>query len=107
MTNNQPPSLPLRALVFMYPLKSSPNPKQYPIADVFCNWQNQLLLEHEANDSCYRQSKAVTHPYTPEIKTKSHSYSISVFLKEPKILEFSKISLQDFWALILPSDKDV
>jgi hypothetical protein len=57
--------------------------------------------------SCCRPPKAAPHSYTPEVKTKAYSYNISMFLKETKIQEFSKLSIQDFWALIFPRDKDV
>ena len=40
--------------------------------------------------SCCGQSEAAPHP-TPEIKTTVYSYTISVFLEEPKI---PKLSLQ-------------
>ena len=43
--------------------------------------------------SCGRQSDAAPHP-TPGTKMKTCSYNIAVFLKETKIPESSRMSLQ-------------
>ena len=39
-TNNQEPTLSLRALAFIHPLKSSQNSKCHTITETICSWQN-------------------------------------------------------------------
>jgi hypothetical protein len=40
LNHQQPPATPLRALAFIYPLKSSQNSKHHTIEDTTCSWQN-------------------------------------------------------------------
>ena len=47
MTNNY--TVLLRALAFMYPLKSFQNSKCHRNEEIICCLENHTLLEHEAN----------------------------------------------------------
>lgn len=86
LNNHQPPTpLPTGILLFIYPLRSSQNPKCHTITETICSWQN-----HARGKSviCYGgQSGAAPYLSILGIKTKTYSY-ISVF-KEVKIPKLS------------------
>ena len=92
--NQQSPTTPLSGCSIYIPAEKFP---EFPTSHSCRNYlqlAKPCLCEsmRQIRVICYRQSEAAPIP-TPGVKTKTHSYNISVFFKETKIPEFSKMSL--------------
>ena len=81
--DNQPQTLPFRALAFIHPLKSSQSSKCHTIAKTMCSWQNTPLLEHEANQSATADSWK--QPLIPYLGLKQRHLLIIFLCLETKI----------------------
>ena len=94
---NQQLTPPLGDLAFIYTLKSLQNSKHHTITETICSWQNHTSARARGKSSSAPWSSLLSQP---GIKTKTHSYNISVFFKETKILT-TDLFILILYALVL------
>ena len=65
----QPPILPLRALVFIYPLKSPQNYKHQTITETICSWQNDIPARAQDKSQSAAED-SLKQPHIPHLGLK-------------------------------------